>query len=300
LAEIKIEINMGILSKLFGRKNINVIKRENHVDVFRLPNDDERMNWGMEKAMLTLHYFERCLKDPKPEQSYFSIKVKIDDGFYVEHIWLDNPHFDDEGNLFGVIGNKPVNVTSVEENQKIGISKDLISDWMIIENDSLIGGYTIRAIRDGLGRKEQIEFDKTNGLVIDDGVDYFEHTLETPEGALLCLEDAYDEKNIDKAITIMDFVEDAKLMLEKLNMPFDKEVVNTTAEALQLAYVKSIQENIPNFSNVKRAFPYREKIREDLYIITEICTYPNGGKSVQKIQVHNSGNGWKVLSPIGR
>jgi uncharacterized protein YegJ (DUF2314 family) len=278
LVEIKIEINMGILSKLFGKTNINVIKRDNHVDVFRFPNDDERMNWGMEKANLTLGYFERSLKDPKPEQSFFSVKVKIDDGHYVEHIWLDNPHFDDDGNLFGVIGNKPVNVTSIEENQKIGISKDLISDWMIIENETLIGGYTIRAIRDGLGRKEQIEFDKNNGLVIDDGVDYFEHTLKTPEGALLCLEDAYDEKNIDKAITIMDFEEDAKQMLKKHNMPTDKELVNTTAAALQLAYIKSIQDNMPSFRNVKRAFPYREKIRDDFYIITEICTYPDGGK----------------------
>ncbi len=132
------------------------------------------MNWAMDKSKLTLHYFEKCLKEPKQGQQYFSIKVKIEDERKIEHIWLTEPSFDSDGNLFGVVGNEPIDVKSVNLNQKIGINKDLVSDWMIIENGRLIGGYTIRAMRDNLSGQTLQHFDKgLGGMTVDDGEDYF-------------------------------------------------------------------------------------------------------------------------------
>ena len=46
---------MGILSRFFSKKK-KIRKREGNPDVYMLPNENERMNWGMEKAKLTLHY----------------------------------------------------------------------------------------------------------------------------------------------------------------------------------------------------------------------------------------------------
>ena len=82
-----------------------VMSRTGEPDVYYLPSESERMNWAMEKAKHTLHYFEDCLKQPKKGQNYFSIKVKIVDGENIEHLWLTKPEFDNEGNLFGVVGN---------------------------------------------------------------------------------------------------------------------------------------------------------------------------------------------------
>ncbi len=107
----------------------------------------------MDKSRLTLHHFKGCLKQPKPNQQYFSIKVKLEDAGKVEHIWLTEPSFDNEGNLFGVVGNEPIDVKTVQMNQKIGINENLVSDWMIMESGRLIGGYTIRAVRDNLSGK---------------------------------------------------------------------------------------------------------------------------------------------------
>ncbi len=39
---------MGLLNKLFGKKK-NVRKREGNPDVYDMPSENERMNWGMEK-----------------------------------------------------------------------------------------------------------------------------------------------------------------------------------------------------------------------------------------------------------
>ena len=50
---------MGLLTRLFGKKSkpMKVTTRKGNPDVLDVSTKDERMNWGMEKARLTLHYF---------------------------------------------------------------------------------------------------------------------------------------------------------------------------------------------------------------------------------------------------
>ncbi|MBB6235813.1 uncharacterized protein YegJ (DUF2314 family) [Pedobacter sp. AK013] len=290
---------MGLLSKIFGKKN--VAEREGEPDMVYVPSEDERMNWAIEKANLTLWYFEESIKKPQPYQNYFSVKVLITDGDEGEHIWLTDPHFDDEGNLFGTLGNEPINIRSVKFNQKIGIKRDLITDWMIIENGRLIGGYTIRAIRDGINEKEKAAFDNSVGLYIDEGVDHFKADLETPEGAILSIEKAYNNKDIDAAIACKDFFEEAKSLLSVMKMEIDQDIINETAEVLKLSFINNIEENgFPDFSTVQNAFPERKKVDETHWVITEVCWYPDGGKSVQLLNTYKSSKGWVVLGPAGR
>ncbi|TCD28223.1 DUF2314 domain-containing protein [Pedobacter psychrodurus] len=289
---------MGLLSKIFGKKN--VAERKGEPDMVYVPSEDERMNWAIEKANLTLWYFEESLKNPQEYQNYFSIKVLITDGDEGEHIWLTDPHFDDEGNLFGTVGNEPVNIRSVKFNQKIGIQRDLISDWMIIENGRLIGGYTIRAIRDGVAEKEKAAFDNSIGLYIDEGVDHFKANLETPEGAILAIEKAYNNKDIDAAIACKDFFEEAKSLLSVMKMEIDQAIINETAEVLKLSFINNIEEHgFPDFSTVQNAFPARKKVDDTHWVITEVCWYPDGGKSVQLLNAYKSSKGWVVLGPAG-
>ena len=289
---------MGLLSKIFGKKN--VAEREGEPDMVYVPNEDQRMNWAIEKANLTLWYFEESLKNKQPYQNYFSVKVLITDGDEGEHIWLTDPHFDDEGNLFGTVGNEPINVRSVKFNQKIGIKRDLISDWMIIENGRLIGGYTIRAIRDGIAEKEKAAFDNSIGLYIDEGVDHFKADLETPEGAILAIEKAYNNKDIDAAIACKDFFEEAKSLLSVMKMEIDQDIINETAEVLKLSFINNIEEHgFPDFSTVQNAFPERKKVDETHWVITEVCWYPDGRKSVQLLNTYKSPKGWVVLGPAG-
>ncbi|QNR86323.1 DUF2314 domain-containing protein [Pedobacter riviphilus] len=289
---------MGLLSKIFGKKN--VAEREGEPGMVYVPSKDERMNWAIEKANLTLWYFEESLKNQQAYQNYFSIKVLITDGDEGEHIWLTEPHFDDEGNLFGTVGNEPVNIRSVKFNQKIGIKRDLISDWMIIENGRLIGGYTIRAIRDGIPEKEKAAFDNSIGLYIDEGVDHFKDNLETPEGAILAIEKAYNNKDIDAAIACKDFFEEAKSLLSVMKMEINQDIINETAEVLKLSFINNIEEHgFPDFSTVQNAFPERKKVDETHWVITEVCWYPDGGKSVQLLNTYKSPKGWVVLGPAG-
>lgn len=285
---------MGILNKIFGKKK-NIRKRKGNPDVYDMPN--ERMNWAIEKAKLTFQYFKECLTDPKNGQQYFSIKARIEDNGKVEHIWLREPNFDSDGNIYGIVGNEPIDVKNVSMNENIGIPFDNVSDWMIVENGRLIGGYTIRAIRDGLKGAELKDFDKNlGGMLIDDGEDYFIPNLETPEGAILLLEQAYDNDDIEESINCKDFHKEAELMLKKtLQIEIDTEIIDKTAEVLKLSFIKNMEENgMPKFKNIKRAFK-REILSEENYIITEICYYPDGGKSSQKLNTFRVNGQWKVL-----
>jgi len=290
---------MGIFSKLFGKKK-NVRKREENPDVYDMPNKNERMNWAMEKAKLTLHYFKECVESPKDGQHYFSIKAKIEDEEKVEHIWLSEPNFDEEGNVYGIIGNEPIDVTNVSIGEKVGITFDDISDWMIIENGRLIGGYTIRAIRDGFTGAALENFDKSlGGMFVDDGEDYFVPNFETPEGAILALEEAYDNDDLEKAMHCKDFHKEAELMLKKtVPIEVDTELIEKTAELLRLSFIKNMNDHgMPKFKDVKRAFK-RQKISDEHYIITEICYYSDGGKSEQKLTIFKINNQWKVLGLV--
>ena len=292
---------MGILSKLFGKKkeDIKIRERDNQPNVIDVHNEEENMNWAMEKSRLTLHHFKKCLNHPRPNQQYFSIKVRIEDANRVEHIWLNEPSFDDDGHLYGVVGNDPVDVKNVKMNQKIGIDENLVSDWMIIEDGRLIGGYTIRAMRDKLSGQALQNFDKgLGGMKVDDGEDYFLPDDATPEGAIVKIEHAFNQDNIELAIDCKNFKKEAELMLAKMGKELGSEVVEKTAEALQLSFLHSLQENgIPKFDNIKQAFPKREKISDNHIILTEVCYYPDGSKSVQRLNTYKSDHGWKVLSP---
>lgn len=289
---------MGLLSKIFGKKN--VVARRGEPDLVRIANENEAMNWAIAKANLTLWYFEASLQNQQPYQSYFSVKVKIVDGDNLEHIWLTDPHFDEEGNLFGTVGNEPVDVKTVKMNQKIGVDRAHISDWMIVEHSRLIGGYTIRAIRDSLPESEKQNFDQSVGLHIDEGIDYFKPNFDTPEGAILAIEEAYRKEDLEAVLACKDFTAEASIMMAKMSIEPNEETTKGLADVLESSFVNSMKEyGFPNFNGITAAFPTREKISEQHWIITEVCWYADGGKSVQKINVAKTPNGWRVLNPVG-
>ena len=143
------------------------------------------------------------------------------------------------------------------------------------------------------------QFDQSiGGMHVDEGEDHFLPNFETPEGAIVSLENAYTEGNLEKAMTCKDFKEEAKMMLSKYDNEAMKgeAIVEKTAEMLQLSFLKHMQENgIPSFKGYKRAFPLREKISEKHYVITEVTTSPEGTKGVDKLNVYLTDTGWKVL-----
>jgi uncharacterized protein YegJ (DUF2314 family) len=276
-------------------------ERAEEPTVYDVKTEDTVMNLGIEKANQTLDFFKASLRNPALGQDYFSIKALVEDGNRAEHMWLTEPHFDGEGNLYGTVGNEPIDVRNVRLGEKIGVAPDKISDWMILTNGRLTGGYTIRAIRDGLEGGALRKFDASlGGIIVDEGEDHFPADRTTPEGAILALEAAYDAGDLDAVLACKDFKQEAILMAAGTGLPADEEIVASLAEVLETAFVARIKsDGMPNFSGLKKAFPLREKLGENHYLITEICRDDEGHRSINKLPVMKVGDEWIVLAPQG-
>jgi len=127
--------------------------------------------------------------------------------------------------------------------------------------------------------------------------------FETPEGAILRLEDAYRAKDINAAVQCKDFMIEARLMLEKVkgqkSEKNDADLISKTAKVLELAFRKEIeQEGFPDMKGITSTFPAKEEFEKDIVIVTEVCKYPDGGNSKQRILVAKTEKGWRVLNPV--
>jgi uncharacterized protein YegJ (DUF2314 family) len=128
--------------------------------------DDPKMAAAIEKARSTVDTFIAALKSPKAGQSAFSIKKEFADGDGREHMWLTPVTYDGQ-NFHGTINNIPELVKSVEIGQAVTVAPSEISDWMYIDNGKLVGGETMRALRNAATPAERAEFDKSVPFVIE-------------------------------------------------------------------------------------------------------------------------------------
>ena len=128
------------------------------------------------------------------------------------------------------------------------------------------------------------------------------HDFSTPEGAILCLEDAYRAKDIEAAVKCKDFRTEARHMLMSLSMPkdqIDEELIGKTAEVLELGFRKELeQEGFPDFNGVASTFAGTEPAGDNLVTVTEECSHPGGQKSTNRLLVGKTDSGWRVLNPV--
>jgi len=54
------------------------------------------------------------------------------------------------------------------------------------------------------------------------------------------------------------------------------------------------EHGMPKFAHLRRAYPNREAISDNHFIITEICTHPDGGYSIERHNTFKTQDGWKV------
>ena len=138
-------------------------------NVEMVAGDDTEMNAAILEAQETLPLFIQAFQNPKSTQTYFGIKAKFPygDGDSAEHLWLSDLSY--KNNLFiGVVGNEPVYVKTIQMGDQISVSIADISDWMIIEENRLLGGFTIHALRNNLTPSEREKFDNELGFIISD------------------------------------------------------------------------------------------------------------------------------------
>jgi hypothetical protein len=119
----------------------------------------------------------------------------------------------------------------------------------------------------------------------------------TPEDAVRALEQAYIEKNADAVVAAMDFVEEGRQMLQKINpsLANDPEIIKQTAESLELSFRNELRtKGFADIGNLKCSFLSKAQIAPELVKLTEQCLSPDGGKSLRYVLVAQRNLGWRV------
>ena len=131
--------------------------------VVGVPADDAGMNAAIEQARSTLPAFLEELAHARPSATY-SIKARFEEDGQVEHIWLVDPRHD-AGVIRGVLGNEPVYLSGVALGQRVEVSRESVSDWVVYESGRYRGGFTLRCLRDRMTAEERQEMDEQMGAV---------------------------------------------------------------------------------------------------------------------------------------
>jgi hypothetical protein len=121
--------------------------------------------------------------------------------------------------------------------------------------------------------------------------------FDTPENAVLALERAFIQKNADSAVAAMDFVEEGRQMLQKINptLANDADAIKQAAEGRELAFRNELKvKGFPDFDHLKCSFVGKTQIAPGLVGLRQQCLAPQGTKSTQDLLVTQSEVGWRV------
>lgn len=125
-----------------------------------VPADDVSINEAARRARESLDGFIDRLSAPGPGQSDFSIKVPISDAEGMHHIWLQDV-FSDGHHFRGVLGPDAAGIKGHAPGDRIEVDRSEVEDWMYVEAGKLVGGFSLRAIRERLTGKAREQFERS-------------------------------------------------------------------------------------------------------------------------------------------
>jgi len=136
-------------------------------NVISVAADDPEMNAAIQEAQDTLPLFIAALQAPTVTQTYFAIKVSFPYGEVneAEHEWASELSYTD-GQFAGILDNEPVFITDIHLGDQVAASSEEISDWMIVDDGRLLGGFTLHVLRDQMSEDEREQSDAELGIII--------------------------------------------------------------------------------------------------------------------------------------
>jgi uncharacterized protein YegJ (DUF2314 family) len=148
---------MGVFSGLFGRKPRAGTSSPQDDPVVAVADDDIEMEAAITATKQSLRQFLEAFMSPQPGQSVFQVKAAFIDADQLEHIWLADPDFKGSP-LKGTVADEPV-LPSLRFMQRVEFEAPQITDWMYVQDGELVGGYTIRVLRDRMRPGERAALD---------------------------------------------------------------------------------------------------------------------------------------------
>jgi uncharacterized protein YegJ (DUF2314 family) len=138
-------------------------------EYFQTPKDHHHaaMQRAVKEARKTVGKFITALEHPGPGEQDFEVKKPFLQGDQMEHLWLSDVRF--VGNRFvGRVDNKPRKIQGVKLGQMVSVAPNEISDWLYVDNGTLVGGYTVRVHYKELSPEQKQVFDSQADFKIEE------------------------------------------------------------------------------------------------------------------------------------
>lgn len=130
--------------------------------IYNVEAEDPEMLTAMRQGKSTFPQFLAVVARPDSTISDLAIKVPYEKNGQTEFLWLTDPTME-QGKLYGIVGNKPEYADQIKEGQKVAIDTALVADWNYLQNNRLMGGYTIKLLRNRMSAEERADFDESTG-----------------------------------------------------------------------------------------------------------------------------------------
>lgn len=122
-----------------------------------------------------------------------------------------------------------------------------------------------------------------------------DYKYKTPEEAIISLEKAYSNEDLQKIIDSKDFKTEARLLLEQTSIEITDDIIEEVSKLLELKLVENLQENgFPNFEEARREFSELNHLKDNIFFIEERIFYPDNTSFVSKLFLSNNNDLWKV------
>ncbi|OON66848.1 YegJ family protein [Hymenobacter sp. CRA2] len=128
--------------------------------IYNASKEDPAMLAAQQKGRATVGEFIQALTSADTTNYNFAVKYGFVEGDEREYMWIGDLTVRGDS-LYGIIDNDPEYIHNVASGQPVAIHKDSIADWNYTHNGKLMGGYSIRVIRDRMTPAERAEFDKS-------------------------------------------------------------------------------------------------------------------------------------------
>lgn len=126
-------------------ESATINERTGEPETFIVGSEDPEMNRAIKRARDTVDSFVKQLVSRRPSQTHFSVKKPFPLGKDPENEHIVDLRYDGK-RLHGKIGNTPVNITTLKIGDTVSLLPSEISDWMILEDGHIVGGFTFRVL----------------------------------------------------------------------------------------------------------------------------------------------------------
>jgi hypothetical protein len=126
--------------------------------------------------------------------------------------------------------------------------------------------------------------------------------FSTPEGAVLCLEAAFQQKNLEAAVAGRDFPTEARLWLQEraqLSQEHKIAMLPETIRAMEKSFRDALAKDLPaDWILGKSYFLPPEPFADGIVAVNKYTLVPEGGLYAQQILVAKTGNEWRTVKTL--